>query len=75
MPDGPCCKSASLKSFGHSGFTGTYLWADPENRLSYIFLSNRVCPDASNEKIVQMNIRTKIHQAMYDILESAYMKK
>jgi beta-glucosidase-like glycosyl hydrolase/CubicO group peptidase (beta-lactamase class C family) len=75
MPDGPCCKSASPESFGHSGFTGTYLWADPDNRLNYIFLSNRVYPDASNEKIVQMNIRTKIHQAMYDILESAYMKK
>ncbi len=75
MSEGPCCKSASPKSFGHSGFTGTYLWADPENHLSYVFLSNRVYPNASNEKIVEMNIRTKIHQAMYDILESAYMRK
>jgi beta-glucosidase-like glycosyl hydrolase/CubicO group peptidase (beta-lactamase class C family) len=75
MSDGPSCKSASPKSFGHSGFTGTYIWADPENRLSYIFLSNRVYPDASNEKIVEMNIRTRIHQAMYDILEASYMKK
>jgi CubicO group peptidase (beta-lactamase class C family) len=75
MSDGPSCKSASPKSFGHSGFTGTYIWADPENRLSYIFLSNRVYPDASNEKIVEMNIRTRIHQAMYDILEAEYMKK
>ncbi len=75
ISDGPSCKSASLKSFGHSGFTGTYIWADPENRLSYIFLSNRVYPDASNERIVEMNIRTRIHQAMYDILEDSYMKK
>jgi CubicO group peptidase (beta-lactamase class C family) len=75
MSDGPSCKSASPKSFGHSGFTGTYIWADPENRLSYIFLSNRVYPDASNEKIVEMNIRTRIHQVMYDILEASYMKK
>jgi CubicO group peptidase (beta-lactamase class C family) len=75
MSDGPSCKSVSPKSFGHSGFTGTYIWADPENRLSYIFLSNRVYPDASNEKIVAMNIRTRIHQAMYDILEAAYVKK
>jgi beta-glucosidase-like glycosyl hydrolase/CubicO group peptidase (beta-lactamase class C family) len=75
IADGPCCKSASQQSFGHSGFTGTYIWADPENHLSFIFLSNRVYPDASNEKIVEMNIRTKIHQAMYDILKSAYMKK
>ena len=73
--EGPCCKSASHESFGHSGFTGTYFWTDPKNHLIYVFLSNRVCPDASNEKIVQLNIRTKIHQAMYDILESAYMKK
>ncbi len=65
---GPCCEAVSLKSFGHSGFTGTYTWADPENGLLYIFLSNRVYPDASNTKIVKMNIRTEIHQAMYDIL-------
>lgn len=74
-PDGPSCKSASAASFGHSGFTGTYLWADPENKLSYVFLSNRVYPDAANEKIVEMNIRTKIHEAMYDILKAAYMEK
>jgi CubicO group peptidase (beta-lactamase class C family) len=73
--DGPSCKSASPESFGHSGFTGTYIWADPKNHLSYVFLSNRVCPNASNEKIVEMNIRTKIHQAMYDILGSEHMKK
>lgn len=65
---GPCCESVSQKSYGHSGFTGTYAWADPENGLVYIFLSNRVYPDASNRKIVKMNIRTEIHQAMYDIL-------
>jgi beta-N-acetylhexosaminidase len=74
-PDGPCCKSASSGSFGHSGFTGTYIWADPENKLSFVFLSNRVYPDASNEKIVEMNIRTRIHQAMYDILQDSYVKK
>ncbi|MCX6246933.1 MAG: serine hydrolase [Bacteroidetes bacterium] len=73
--EGPCCKSASPGSFGHSGFTGTYLWADPTNRLTYVFLSNRVCPDASNEKLVEMNIRTRIHQAMYDILQNSYMRK
>ena len=65
---GPCCESVSQKSYGHSGFTGTYAWADPENGLVYVFLSNRVYPDASNRKIVKMNIRTEIHQAMYDII-------
>jgi beta-glucosidase-like glycosyl hydrolase/CubicO group peptidase (beta-lactamase class C family) len=65
---GPCCESASGKSFGHSGFTGTYTWADPENGLVYVFLSNRVYPDADNWKIAKMDIRTDVHQAMYDIL-------
>jgi len=68
---GPCCESVSQKSFGHSGFTGTYTWADPENGLVYVFLSNRVYPDATNWKIAKMDIRTDIHQAMYDILEKS----
>lgn len=75
-PLGPVCQSASLQSFGHSGFTGTYTWADPENGLLYVFLSNRVHPDAGNGKISRMNIRTDLHQLMYDILnenkQSAY---
>jgi beta-N-acetylhexosaminidase len=74
-PDGPSCKSASEQSFGHSGFTGTYIWADPENNLVYVFLSNRVYPDASNERLVELNIRTKIHQAMYDLLNRTDGKK
>jgi hypothetical protein len=68
---GPCCQSVSQKSFGHSGFTGTYTWADPENGLVYVFLSNRIYPDATNRKIVKMDIRTNIHQAMYDILKES----
>ncbi|HKK09780.1 MAG TPA: serine hydrolase, partial [Bacteroidales bacterium] len=66
--EGPTCKSASNESFGHSGFTGTYAWADPENNTVYIFLSNRVYPDASNRKLIEMDIRTKIQQVMYDAL-------
>lgn len=66
---GPVCKSASMSSFGHSGFTGTYTWADPENGLLYVFLSNRVYPDAANRKILKMNLRTDLHQLMYDILQ------
>jgi len=65
---GPCCESASLKSFGHSGFTGTYTWADPENGLLYVFLSNRVYPDASNIKLLKMDLRTDLHQLVYDII-------
>lgn len=66
---GPVCKSASHDSFGHSGFTGTYIWADPENGLVFIFLSNRVYPDAANQKLVKSSLRTRLHQVMYDILK------
>ena len=67
--DGPVCKGASPESYGHSGFTGTYFWVDPANRLIYVFLSNRVYPDAHNQRITGMNIRTNIHQAAYDALK------
>lgn len=65
---GPNCKSASPLSFGHSGFTGTYAWADPENGLIYIFLSNRIYPDMYNNKLGELDIRTNIHQLFYDAL-------
>jgi beta-glucosidase-like glycosyl hydrolase/CubicO group peptidase (beta-lactamase class C family) len=64
----PACPSASPKSFGHSGFTGSLVWADPENQLVYIFLSNRVNPTATNDKLLKQNIRTEIMQMFYDVL-------
>ena len=63
---GPCCKYASDRSFGHSGFTGTFAWADPDYNLVYVFLSNRIHPDAENKKLLQMEIRTKIHAVIYE---------
>jgi len=72
--DGPVCESASPSSFGHSGFTGTYIWADPENQLIYVFLSNRVYPTATNQKLSGMNIRTNIHQVVYDVLKKYQIK-
>jgi CubicO group peptidase (beta-lactamase class C family) len=72
--NGPACQGASPLSFGHSGFTGTYIWADPENELIYIFLSNRIYPDAGNQKLSSMNIRTNIHQAAYDLLRKSKIK-
>ena len=65
---GPCCKSASPLSYGHSGFTGTFFWVDPAENLIYIFLSNRVYPDPNNKKITEMNIRTDIQQVIYDAI-------
>ncbi|MCX6286196.1 MAG: serine hydrolase [Bacteroidetes bacterium] len=73
-PDSPSCKSASPESFGHSGFTGTYTWADPANGLVYVFLSNRVCPSAANQKLRDLNIRTNIQQAVYDLFEKFGVK-
>ena len=64
----PCAASASPETFGHQGFTGTCVWADPKEELLVIFLSNRVFPDATNDKLVKMNIRTRIQQAAYDAI-------
>ena len=58
-------KQSSMSSFGHAGFTGTFAWADPENQLVVIFLSNRVYPTSDNNKISKLNIRTKIHDLFY----------
>jgi beta-glucosidase-like glycosyl hydrolase/CubicO group peptidase (beta-lactamase class C family) len=62
------CESTSPSSFGHSGFTGTYTWADPENGLVYVFISNRVYPDMHNSKISELDFRTNIHQLFYDAI-------
>ena len=56
---------ASPESFGHSGFTGTFVWADPTNNLVFIFLSNRVYPTRDHKNIYTLNIRTALHQVFY----------
>ena len=58
-------KSASMKSYGHTGYTGTFFWADPENNLSIIFLSNRVCPSSDPNYLAKYNIRTLLHDILY----------
>lgn len=65
-PDDYPCPGASPASFGHSGFTGTYVWADPENEITYVFLSNRVYPTRENTLLYDLNIRTSILQSVYD---------
>ena len=67
--DGPSCKQASAHSFGHTGFTGTIVWADPAHDLVYVFLSNRIHPKADNLLLVQENIRTRIQEVIYKALE------
>nr|WP_299486874.1 serine hydrolase [uncultured Allomuricauda sp.] len=61
---------ASMSSFGHSGFTGTFVWADPENQLVFIFLSNRVYPSREHRKLYDLNIRTALHQVFYKALNN-----
>jgi beta-N-acetylhexosaminidase len=65
---GPTCGCVSMTSFGHSGFTGTFTWADPEEEIVYVFLSNRTYPDADNRKIIKDNLRSNIQEAIYDAI-------
>lgn len=66
---GPTCGCLSKKSFGHSGFTGTYAWADPEEEIVYIFLANRTYPTPGKNLLLRENIRTKIQRLIYDAIE------
>ena len=62
--NGPTCQCVSAKTFGHQGFTGCVTWADPETGLLYIFLSNRINPDANNTKLTEFNVRTRIQEVL-----------
>ena len=60
------CPSASPLTFGHTGYTGTCVWADPKYHLLFIFLSNRVTPDGGdNLKLSHMNVRSNMQEAVY----------
>jgi len=68
--DGPTCGCLSMTSFGHSGFTGTYAWADPEEEIVYVFLANRTYPESETNRLSEENIRTEIQRLIYEsILE------
>ncbi len=66
---GPTCKEASPESYGHSGFTGTYIWVDPKYHLVYVFLSNRTYPSSVNNKLLSSGIRTEIQKIIYQTIE------
>jgi beta-glucosidase-like glycosyl hydrolase/CubicO group peptidase (beta-lactamase class C family) len=63
---GPACECVSYLSFGHTGFTGTQIWADPADSTIYVFLSNRINPSAENKKLSELNIRTRIQEVVHD---------
>jgi len=67
--NGSVSSSVSSETYGHTGFTGTCVWVDPKYNLIYIFLSNRVNPVAENPKLVNMNIRTDIQEAIYQAIK------
>lgn len=64
----PCAPSAPASVYGHTGFTGTCAWVDPDNGLVYVFLCNRIYPDAWNTKLQKLEIRERIQEAMYQAL-------
>lgn len=61
----PCAESAPASVYGHTGFTGTCAWVDPDNGLVYVFLCNRIFPDVWNSKLMRLDIRTRIQEAVY----------
>jgi CubicO group peptidase (beta-lactamase class C family) len=66
---GPCAEEAPAEVIGHTGFTGTCAWADPKNRLVFVFLSNRIYPRVFDHKaLMGLNIRPRIQQVMYQAL-------
>lgn len=61
----PCAPSAPASVYGHTGFTGTCVWVDPDNKLVYVFLSNKLCPNVWNTKLGDMNLRRDIQEHIY----------
>ena len=61
----------SAESFGHGGFTGTFVWADPKHNLVFIFLSNRVYPNRSHRNIYNLAIRPKVQQVFYQAMSKS----
>lgn len=66
--EGPTCGCASMTSFGHTGYTGTMAWADPETQIVYVFLSNRTFPVAGENRLSKENIREDIQKVIYEAI-------
>jgi beta-glucosidase-like glycosyl hydrolase/CubicO group peptidase (beta-lactamase class C family) len=64
--EGPTCIYATPNSYGHQGFTGTYVWVDPDYQLIYVFISNRTYPYSVNNKLLTTGIRTQIQKLLYE---------
>lgn len=64
----PCSPSTPISTYGHTGFTGTCFWIDPDNNLIYIFLSNRVYDSRTHKSLMSLNIRTRIQEEIYNAM-------
>ena len=65
----PTCGCVSMASFGHSGFTGTFTWADPGEEIVYVFLANRIHPSAANNELTRESIRSDIQELIYEAID------
>ena len=70
----PCGALAPSSVYGHTGFTGTCFWIDPDNQLIYVFLSNRVYPNRANNKLGELDLRTRIQDAIYKAIDVSIQK-
>ncbi len=68
---GPTCNCVSMSSFGHTGFTGTYAWADPETEIVYVFLSNRTYPDSNAANALSKN---NVRENIQKVIQEAIIK-
>jgi beta-N-acetylhexosaminidase len=72
----PCADNTPLNAFGHQGFTGTCIWTDPDNRLIFIFLSNRTYPTAENKAINKNGgVRETAQQYIYKAMGVASQRR
>ncbi len=66
----PCAPSAPESVYGHTGFTGTCVWTDPESKTVYVFLSNRLCPNVWNTKLGDMHIQKDIQELIFESMKT-----
>ena len=66
----PCSPSTPASTYGHTGFTGTSFWIDPDNNIIFIFLANRINPVRTNKKLTELGIRSRIQEAVYAAMKS-----
>jgi beta-glucosidase-like glycosyl hydrolase/CubicO group peptidase (beta-lactamase class C family) len=67
----PCGPSTPASTYGHTGFTGTCFWVDPDNNLIYIFLSNRIYPKRSHTELMGLGIRPRIQEVIYGAIKKS----